>query len=136
LISLRRNLNGNSRGLTGNNTCIYHLNNETKIIVLHRYDIGGPGDDVIAVFNCSNNAIGSYKIGFPRSGEWHVRFNSDSKYFLDVFNDEGTQEKVVTKDEGYDGFFWQADVKIGRYSALIFSQDPPYSDPDRPVVYD
>ena len=136
LISLRRNLHGNSKGLTGNNSNIYHLNDDSKIIVIHRYDVGGPGDDVIAIFNCSNNTIGSYRIGIPRAGVWHVRFNSDSKYFCDVFQDDGIKENITAEEGWYDGHYWHLDFGIGRYSALILSQDPPYSDPIRPVVYD
>ena len=41
LITLRRNLNGNSRGLTGPNINFFHVNNSDKMIGF-RYQDGGP----------------------------------------------------------------------------------------------
>ena len=50
-ITLRRNLNGNSRGLTGPNINFFHVNNSDKLIGFHRAQDGGPGDDVVVVMN-------------------------------------------------------------------------------------
>ena len=54
-----------------------HINNNEKLFVLHRLEKGGLNDDTIVVINFSNKAYSKYKIGFPRHGEWLIRFNTD-----------------------------------------------------------
>ena len=56
LIRLRRNLDGRTRGLTGQNTKILHLDDEQKLLVFHRWELGGPGDDVVIIANFANRA--------------------------------------------------------------------------------
>jgi hypothetical protein len=46
LIKLRLNQSGCSRGLCGQFTQVYHLNEERKVLAFHRWDQGGPADDV------------------------------------------------------------------------------------------
>ncbi len=78
LIALRRNLSGVTRGLCGQNIHIYHFNDAAKIIAFHRWDQQGPTDSVVVVVNMMNQNCDDYAIGFPRSGLWKTRFNSDS----------------------------------------------------------
>ena len=47
LIHLRRNRDGNTRGLCGPNTRVFHINPDGGVLAFHRWDRGGPGDDVI-----------------------------------------------------------------------------------------
>ncbi len=77
LIRLRRNWFNNSAGLTGQLVNVFHINDTDKVIAYHRWQNGGPGDDVIVVANFGNTSYDSYTIGFPRNGAWYVRFNSD-----------------------------------------------------------
>ena len=87
LIRLRRNSDGRSRGLAGHHVNVFHANDRDKVIAFHRWDRGGPGDDVVVVLNLANRAYDSYTIGFPRGGAWRVRFNSDwSGYSPDFGN--------------------------------------------------
>lgn len=54
LIRLRRNVADFSRGLCGQFTQAYHLNEERKVLAFHRWDQGGPADDVVVVANFAN----------------------------------------------------------------------------------
>ncbi|MFQ3588524.1 MAG: alpha-amylase family glycosyl hydrolase, partial [Fimbriimonadaceae bacterium] len=51
LIHLRRNLTGQTRGLTGPHVHVFHSNNANKVIAYHRWMNGGPNDDVVVVAN-------------------------------------------------------------------------------------
>ncbi len=51
LIRLRLNRDGFTRGLCGQFTQVYHLHDERKVIAFHRWDKGGPADDVVVVAN-------------------------------------------------------------------------------------
>ena len=54
LIRLRLNRAGTSRGLCGRGLEIFHVNDADKVIAFHRWDRGGPGDDVVVVANFAN----------------------------------------------------------------------------------
>ena len=54
LIRLRRNRAGATRGLCGRGLEILHVNEADKVIAFHRWDRGGPGDDVVVVANFAN----------------------------------------------------------------------------------
>jgi len=122
LIAFRKNQFGSTKGLTAAGTAITHMHDALKLAVLHRFDMGGPGDDVIVVFNFSNAILQEYEIGFPRPGTWKVRFNSDAKLYWPHFEDVGLTE-VETRPNPYDGFFFSGTIAIGRYSLLILSMD-------------
>ncbi|MEQ1842251.1 MAG: alpha-amylase family glycosyl hydrolase, partial [Verrucomicrobiales bacterium] len=77
LIKLRLNKDGFSRGLTGQEIFVHHVNNNTKIVAYHRHYHGGPGDHVLIVANFSANGHKNYRIGAPATGLWKARFNSD-----------------------------------------------------------
>ena len=77
LIRLRRNWFNQTRGLRGQQLNVHHVNNADKVIGFHRWENGGPGDDVVVVANFANRSYDSYALGFPRAGQWRVRFNSD-----------------------------------------------------------
>ena len=133
LIALRRNLNGNSRGLTGPNINFFHVNNNDKLVGFHRFQDGGPGDDVLVVMNFRDQSWSNYRIGFPRSGEWKVIFNSDStNYGEDYGNHPGYD--ITTDAIPYDGLGQSAEIGIGPYTCLIFSQvgNPPPPPPPPP----
>jgi len=120
LIKFRRNKEKNTRGLMGQNIRVFHMNEQTKLIAYYRSMEGGQGDDVIVVANFSTQSFDSYTIGFPRSGTWELRFNSDSKAYCEDFTDKGY---TTTAHEGeYDGFPCQGNVGLGPYSLIILSQ--------------
>ena len=134
LITLRRNLNGNSRGLTGPSTNFFHVNNSDKLIGFHRFQDGGPGDDVVVVMNFRDQSWNNYRIGFPRSGEWKVIFNSDSTNYGDDYSNHPGYD-INTDAIPYDGLGQSAEVGIGPYSCVIFSQvgNPPPPPPPGPA---
>lgn len=122
LIRLRRNWFDRTRGLRGQNLNVHHVNNADKLIAYHRWDRGGPGDDVVIVANFANRSYDSYALGFPRAGRWRVRFNSDWQGYSADFGSHLGYD-TATVDSPKDGMPYQANLGIGPYSALILSQD-------------
>ncbi len=124
LIRLRRNLDGTSRGLSGASTNVFHVNNNAKVLGFHRWQNGGPGDDVVVLTNFSNVSYPNYRVGLPRSGLWRVRFNSDSTaYSADYGNFAATD--VTADNSGYDGLPFSGNFRFGPYTSVIFSQSAP-----------
>ena len=122
LISLRLNLGGRTKGLTGQEVDVYHVNHDNKIIAWHRWESGGPCDSVVVVANFSSYPYEDYLIELPATGAWIVRFNSDSRDYDRDFGDFGknsVQAKVVEKN----GLPAQAIISVAPYSALILSQE-------------
>jgi 1,4-alpha-glucan branching enzyme len=122
LIRLRRNQFKQTYGLSGQSINVHHVNNTDKMIAFHRWETGGPGDDVIIVANFANLSYDSYQLGFPRPGEWRVRFNSDWQGYSEDFGNHLGYD-TVTEDAPQDGMTFRANVGIGPYSVLILSQD-------------
>ncbi len=122
LIRLRRNWDNNTRGLHGQNTNVYHVNNNDKVIAFHRWDTGGAGDDVIVVANFANRSYTSYDLGLPREGRWKVRLNSDSSDYSSDFSNHPSGD-VTASPVAQHGMKFSGDVSIGPYSAIILSQD-------------
>jgi 1,4-alpha-glucan branching enzyme len=122
LIRFRRNLDGTTGGLTGSQTNVYHVNDKEKIIAFHRWNNGGPRDDVIIVVNMSNHVSEGYKIGFSRAGNWEVRFNSDWSGYDPTFSNHRVKD-VMAKRGKKDGMPFSGFIDIGSYSAVILSQD-------------
>jgi 1,4-alpha-glucan branching enzyme len=122
LIRLRRNWFNNTRGLNAQGLHIHHVDQGNKVIAFHRWDQGGTGDDVVIVLNFSSQTFASYAIGFPRSGAWRVRLNSDSNWYDSTFGNTAGYD--TSADQGpYDGMPFSGNIGFGSYSALIFSQD-------------
>ena len=122
LIRLRRNWFNQTRGLSGQQLNVHHVNNTDKVLGLHRWAHGGPGDDVVVVANFANHSYASYTLGFPRAGQWRVRFNSDWQgYSADFGNQPGYD--TLARDGLMDNMPCQANVGLGPYSVLILSQD-------------
>jgi 1,4-alpha-glucan branching enzyme len=115
MIALRRNMYGNTAGLTGRAVNVLHLNNNAKVMAYHRWDAGGPGDDVVVVVNFANKVQENYKVGFPREGKWTVRFNSDWDGYSPDFKNTTTSEVQVDGGTGA--------VNLGPYAILILSQN-------------
>lgn len=122
LIHLRRNWFNNTRGLRGHNVNVFHTNDENKVVAFHRWDQGGTGDDVIIILNFSNQGYSNYSIGFPRSGRWKVRLNSDWSGYSSDFQNWNSFD-TDTDDSSSDGMSYSGNINIGPYSAVILSQD-------------
>jgi 1,4-alpha-glucan branching enzyme len=121
LIRLRLNRDGLTRGLCGQFTQVYHLHDERKVLAYHRWDKGGPADDVVVVANFLHEPQDGYVVGFPAPGTWKLRFNSDWQGYSDAFEGHPSSN-VVAEPGGNDGLPFHAALSIGPYSVLIFSQ--------------
>lgn len=121
LIGLRSNREGFTRGLCGQFTQVYHMNNERKVIAFHRWDKGGLADDVVIVANFFHGSQEDYVIGFPAEGAWKLRLNSDWEGYNDDFGNYPSTD-IVAKEGTYDGLPFHAAISIGAYSVVIFSQ--------------
>jgi 1,4-alpha-glucan branching enzyme len=120
LIRLRLNRQGFTRGLCGQFTQVYHMHDEHKVIAFHRWDKGGPADDVVVVANFLHEAQDGYVIGFPAAGTWKLRFNSDWQGYNDDFQNHPSTDVVAELGE-FDSLPFHAAISIGPYSVLIFS---------------
>ena len=121
LIRLRRNWFNTTAGLRGQHVHVFHVNNADKVIAFHRWQNGGPGDDVIIVVNFADRTYGSYTIGLPRLGEWKVRFNSDWKGYSPLFRDQPGYD-TTAHHGGSDDMPFHGNIGIGPYACLILSQ--------------
>ncbi len=120
LIRLRRNWENNTRGLKGANTHVYYSNDSDGVLAFHRWDRGGPGDDVVVVVNLRNKTWLSYNIGFPRPGTWYLRFNSDSRVYCADFSNVGYD---TTASEGWNQDMpCNGNVGLGPYAVCTYSQ--------------
>jgi 1,4-alpha-glucan branching enzyme len=122
MIQLRRNWYDTTRGLRGQHVHVHHVNNNDKLIVFHRWENGGPRDDVVVVVNLANRGYQSYNIGFPREGLWKVRFNSDWSGYESSF-DNHFSYVTVASGGARDGMACNSNVAIGPYCVIILSQD-------------
>ncbi|WP_029147850.1 alpha-amylase family glycosyl hydrolase [Methylophilus sp. 5] len=121
LINLRLNRGGESAGLSGQHTAVYHVNDNDKVLAMHRWQAGGTGDDVIVVFNFAEGCQQNYVIGLPHTGAWILRFNSDATLYNEQL-DETESTDMTANAEARDGYDFSAQVTIGAYSCLIYSQ--------------
>jgi len=121
LIRLRLNYDGLTRGLCGQFTQAFHVNEESKVIAFHRWDKGGIADDVVVVANFFRDLRDSYTIGFPTPGNWKLRLNSDWQGYADDFQNHPSTD-ITTVSGECDGLPCHAKISIGPYSVLIFSQ--------------
>ncbi|MGK2851005.1 MAG: alpha-amylase family glycosyl hydrolase [Candidatus Limnocylindrales bacterium] len=122
LIALRRGGQGQTRGLRGPSVAILRADDKAKLLVMHRWSRGGPGDDVIVIANFADRSIDDLRFGVPAAGRWRVRFNSDAPNYA---RDFGGHEAFDTEADGppADGLDHSALVSVGPYSVVVLSQD-------------
>lgn len=115
LIDLRKNMHGHSAGLTGKNINISHVDDDNKVIAYHRWNQGGPRDDVFIIVNLGHRTHKEYVLGWPRNGQWIPRFNSSWNGYYNQFKNIDVPEVSVEAGTG--------NVILPPTSILIFSQD-------------
>ncbi|QQS18120.1 alpha amylase C-terminal domain-containing protein [Candidatus Saccharibacteria bacterium] len=76
LIDLRLNRHGNTAGLLGQSTAVFHQDDNNGVLGYHRWDRGRAGDDVFIIVNFGDQAHENYQMQLPLPGTWQVRFNS------------------------------------------------------------
>lgn len=121
LCHLRRNWDNNTRGLRGQHINCHLVDNLNKVVAYHRWNEGGPGDDVIVILNFSDRTWDSYRVGLPRWGTWWCRFSSDWAGYSSDFGNVGGHP-VSAEAAPKDNMPHSAGFAIGPYSALIYSQ--------------
>jgi 1,4-alpha-glucan branching enzyme len=121
LIRLRRDWYDNTAGLKGPNVNVHHVNDWDKVIAFHRWDQGGPGDDVVVLANYRDKAWNGYRIGVPAPGTWRVRFNSDWNGYDPSFGNHPTFD-VEADAIGWDGMPYSINLSFGPYTCVILSQ--------------
>jgi 1,4-alpha-glucan branching enzyme len=123
LIRLRRNWFDTTRGLSGHNVNVHHVNRAGKVIAFHRWAGGGPRDDVVVIANFADAGYADYRVGLPRGGRWRVRFNSDWRGYSPAFTDQPSFDLDASGADAMDGMPCGGAVGLGPYSCVILSQD-------------
>ncbi|MFO0828149.1 MAG: alpha-amylase family glycosyl hydrolase [Phycisphaerales bacterium] len=121
MIALRRNASGLTRGLTGQNTNVFHVNDSWKMLAWHRWMNGGEKDDVIAIANFSVAGRSNYRIGLPRLGIWKYHFNSDWSGYDPSFGTWPAND-VAAENVPWDGMPYSGVFSVGPYTGLVYSQ--------------
>lgn len=122
LIRLRRNLDGVSRGLTGQHVDVFHRDAGNKVLAWHRWHDGGPRDSTVVILNLSHREHEFYEMTLPAAGEWVVRFNADWTGYSRDFGDAD-----LTCVEGREGENGHPAVigglNLPPYALVVLSQD-------------
>jgi 1,4-alpha-glucan branching enzyme len=100
---------------------VFHVDDTHKLIAYHRWADGGPGDDVVVVANFADRSWPVYNIGFPRSGLWYCRLNSDATVYGADFGNFGGRDTDASVGPN-QGMPCNGNVSVGPYSVLLFSQ--------------
>ncbi len=116
LIDLRTSKYGNTQGLQGKNTNLFHINHDNNVYAYHRWDVGGPGDDTYVVLNFGSTDIKEYSLWVPIPGIWEVRFNSSWRGYG---SDSSEAEIQFAKTDAAQ----RITLPLVAHSALILSQD-------------
>ncbi len=122
LVRLRRNVDDATRGLRGANVRVHHIDEDSRVVAFHRWESGGPCDDVVVLASFSADPHEGYRIGVPRAGLWRVRFNSDWDGY-DADFDTVHAHDAASDADAYDGMDHSISVGLGPYSVVILSQD-------------
>lgn len=116
LIRLRHNAYGNTAGLLGQHTSIFHQDDNNHVIGYRRWDQGGPKDETVVIANFSNNALNDYRLSLPSAGKWYVRFNSTWHGYGQDF-----PETIIHVIETQDGN--NASIQLAPYMVIVASQE-------------
>jgi len=121
LIRIRRNLAGYTRGLTGDHVAVFHQNDNAKVLAFHRWDTGGPGDDVVVVANFGEKSFFAYDIGLPSGGTWKARLSSDSMAYGNDYTNSGLED-VIAQPQSKDKQPYKGTLSLASSTAVILSQ--------------
>jgi 1,4-alpha-glucan branching enzyme len=122
LIRLRRNGDDTTRGLRGPRITVHHRGHDARVLAYLRWEAGGPRDDVLVLANLSATPHPDYRVGVPREGRWHVRFNSDWAGYDPEFEAFASLDADAVA-EPLDGMPLSIGVSVGPYASVILSQD-------------
>ena len=121
LVALDLDRGGRTAGLRGNNVRVFKEDDQAQWLAYRRWQAGGPGDDVVVVANFSGLPLRGVVVGFPDSGPWTARFNSDDTRYSPDFGGAGSA--VVQADgPARQGLAASGRVDVAPYSLLVLSQ--------------
>ncbi len=120
LIRLRRNWDNDTRGLSGEGYQVTHCDEGAKVLAMHRWFDGGPGDDVVVVANLGGDEVWGQRIGFPAAGPWRCKVNSDSPHY-GPFAGKGSGDLEAVESPA-DGQPASAELGLGPYSVMVFAR--------------
>jgi 1,4-alpha-glucan branching enzyme len=123
LVALDLDRGGLCAGLRGNNVRVFLQDNATKLMAYHRWQSGGPGDDVVVVANFSEQPAQGAIVGFPSRGTWTARFNSDDVRYSPDYGGAGSAQ-VQADGPARQGMAASGRVDVAPYSVVVFSQSP------------
>jgi 1,4-alpha-glucan branching enzyme len=122
LIQLRRNLQGVTKGLTGQHVDVFHRDQENKVLAWHRWHDGGPRDSTVVIMNLSHRMYDFYELTLPAEGEWKVRFNADWCGYSPDFGDaELICVEASREENGYPAV--TGGLQLPPYAFVVLSQD-------------
>lgn len=121
LIHLRRNLDGRTKGLCGDQIHVYHIDQAAKVLAFARWADEEPEQNVVVIVNFANQLQQDYPVALPAAGEWQLLFNSDAKSYDASFGDQGST--TVGAQEAQEGPlpYWGT-ITLGPYSTLILTK--------------
>jgi len=118
LISARRDLNGYTPGLEGDQCAMLTVDNVNKLIAFHRWKSTDPNQDAVVIANFADATFTNYSLNFPSAGNWYVHLNSDSTNYGPDYGNIGSSVMTASGSPA------TANITIGPYSALILSRTP------------
>ena len=118
LIGARRNLNGYTPGLEGDQCNVFQVDNDNKLVAFDRWLSTATNQHAVVMAHFANGTLNDYALNFPATGNWYVHLNSDSTNYG---SDYGNVGSVVVTAGGRPA---QGTITIGPYSVLILSQMP------------
>lgn len=107
--------------LRSNNTNVFHVHNDNRVIAFHRWM--NNGRDVIVVASLNESTFYGYQLGMPASGRWLEVFNSD--IYENWVNPQtaGNGGEINAEGPAMHGFSHSADIVIPANSIIVFSRD-------------
>jgi 1,4-alpha-glucan branching enzyme len=118
IIAARRNLNGYTPGLEGDQCQVLQEGSANQTLVYDRWNSADTNENAVIFANFADESLTNYAVTFPSDGTWYVHLNSDSTNYGPDYSNVGSTVVTATGSPA------TANVTIGPYSALIFSQAP------------
>ncbi|MCE0487807.1 alpha-amylase family glycosyl hydrolase [Ornithinimicrobium sediminis] len=119
LVSLRRNLQGDSAGLTGRHTRLLHVDDHAKLLVFQRAT--DHDEHAVVVANLSGRPLEAQQVGMPHAGQWRLRCNSDASTYSALFGGHAAhdlQAHELSDEHDHPAY---ASVDVGPYTVLVYT---------------
>ena len=118
-IALRRNREGETRGLTGPHIQVQHIDEAAKVIGYHRWAYGGAKDDVVVAMRFRDGGTATLRMGVPQCGTWIVRASMGDREWTETVENQSFESWA----EWTDGMPCTLEFSLGAYAAIALSQD-------------